>query len=157
MAGKLYSQEELSALRNAAKRVTNPNARWSEKPADMPVHRQRVFQARAEAEGGHYEIYQRENIRDPLDYSCGIVYLPLDGTRLTLARYNGSGHEHGDIEFRPHIHSATPEAIAAGVRPEREAQATERYATSEGALACLLRDFRVGGIKANPDQRRLVP
>lgn len=105
---------------------------------------------------GHYEIYQRENIRDPLDYSCGIVYLPLDGTRLTLARYNGSGHEHGDIEFRPPIHSATPEAIAAGVRPEREAQATERYATSEGALACLVEDFRVDGIEAKPDQQRLA-
>ncbi len=157
MAGKLYSEEELSALRNAAKRVTNPNARWSEKPADMPVHRQRVFQARSETERGNYEIYQRENIRDDLDYSCGIVHLPLDGTRLTLARYNGSGHEHGDIAYRQHIHSATRDAIVAGARPEREAQATERYSTSEGALACLLQDFRVAGLKAKPDQRRLLP
>ena len=66
MAGKLYSEDELSALRNATKRVTNPNARWSEKPAGMPVHRQRVFQAQSEeTERRHYEIYQRENIRDP--------------------------------------------------------------------------------------------
>lgn len=157
MAGKLYSEEELSVLRNAPKRVTNPNARWSGNRPTCRSNRQRVFQARSETERGHYEIYQRENIRDPLDYSCGIVYLPLDGTRLTLARYNGSGHEHGDIAYRPHIHSATHDAIAAGARPEREAKATERYSTSEGALACLLQDFRVGGLKAKPDQRRLLP
>ena len=155
MAGKLYSEDELLALRDAAKRVTNPNARWSEKPSNTPVHRQRTFQAHSER--GHFKIYQRENIRDALDYSCGIVYLPLDGTALTLARYNGSGHEHGDIAYRQHIHVATPAAIAAGARPEREAEPTERYSTLEGALACLTQDFRVVGIAAKPDQRRLMP
>ena len=157
MAGKLYSEEELSALRDVAKRVTNPKARWSEKPSNMPVHRQRAFQVRSQSGEGHFEIYQRESIRDSLDYSCGIAYLPLDGTRLTLARYNGSGHEHGDIAYQPHIHVATPAAIAAGMRPEREAEPTDRYVTSEGALACLLRDFQVVGIAAKPDQRRLLP
>lgn len=157
MAGKLYSEDELLALRDAAKQVTNPNARWSDKPSSTPVHRQRTFHARSETERGHFEIYQRENIRDSLDYSCGIAYLPLDGTRLTLARYNGSGHEHGDIAYRPHIHTATPAAIAAGAKPEREAEPTGRYSTLEGALACLVQDFRVVGIAAEPDQRRLLP
>ena len=93
---------------------------------------------------------------DHSDFSCGIVYMALDGSRLTLARYNGPGHEHGDILYRTHIHRATERAIAAGMKPEREAEETDRYGTLEGALACLIDDFNVVGLNAAHDQPRLL-
>ena len=76
-----------------------------------------------------FSIYQRQNRADRSDFSCGIAYLPRGGPPLTLARYNGPGHAHGDIAWRSHIHRATEEAIAAGGKPEREAEETGRYGT----------------------------
>ena len=154
---RLYTDEELDALRTMPKRIDNPRSRWSEKPAGAPSHRQRSFKARGGGdEQSVFEIYQRQNIQDDADFSCGIVHVALDGSRLTLARYNGSGHEHGDILYRPHIHRATEKAIASGRRPEREAEGTDRYQTLEGALACLLEDFSIAGLRAEHDHPRLL-
>lgn len=94
-------------------------------------------------------------MQDVADYSCGIAHISLDGSRLTLARYNGPGHEHGDIFHRPHIHRTTAESIASGRKPEREAAETDRYETLEGALACLVEDFHVVGVSASHDAPRL--
>ena len=59
MTTRLYTDEELRGLRTLAKRVTNPGARWSEKPADSATHKQRTFQAKASHPprygGGHEE------------------------------------------------------------------------------------------------------
>ena len=78
-----------------------------------------------------------------------------DGQPLTLLRYNGGGHIHGDIQFACHIHSATEKAILAGRKPESHAEATALYRTLEGALACLLEDARIRGLsnvkKDEPD------
>lgn len=157
MTATLYTDEELVALCSMPKRVTNPNARWSEKPTRAPVHKQRSFKARGEAsEESRFEIYQRQNVRDTEDFSCGIAYLPLGGSRLTLARYNGPGHVHGDISYRPHIHRAGATAVAAGRKPEREAKETTRYESLEGALACLIEDFNIAGLNASHDAPRLL-
>ena len=157
MTIKLYTDEELKELCDMRKRITNPGARWLEKPTHKPGHRQKSFKARSERdENLRFEIYQRQNIRDNQSYSCGIVFLPLGGSRLTLARYNGPSHQHGDIFYRPHIHRATARAIVAGKRPEREAKETDRYETLEGGLSCLIQDFHLTGIVAPlEDQRRL--
>ena len=153
---RLYTDAELDALRTMPKRVDNPRSLWSEKPSGAPSHRQRSFKARGGGdEQAIFEIYQRENIQDDADFSCGIVHVTLDGSRLTLARYNGPGHEHGDIHYRPHIHHATAKAIASGRKPEREAEETGRYRTLEGALACLLEDFSIAGLSAPHDHPRL--
>ena len=157
MTIRLYTDEELEALRVMPKRVTNPRSQWSEKPSKAPVHRQRSFKVVGNTkEEPRFEIYQRQSIQDDVDYSCGIVYVSLDGSRLTLARYNGPGHEHGNILYQTHIHCATARAIASGRKPEREAEKTERYETLEGALACLIEDHNVSGIHAGRDQPRLL-
>ena len=166
MTIKLYTEEELKELCDMRKRVTNPGARWLKKPTDNPVYRQRSFKVSSEqdenlvaGEGGQvhqFEIYQRENIRDDKDFSCGIAYLPpYGGSRLTLARYNGPSHQHEDIDYRTHIHKATARAITAGKKPEREAEETNRYETLSGALACLIQDFNLTGIKEQHDQQGL--
>ena len=43
MVAKLYTDDELTALREMPKEVTNPRARWSEKPKSNPSHLQRTF------------------------------------------------------------------------------------------------------------------
>lgn len=165
---KLYTDEELQELREMPKRVTNPRARWSKKPTNKPVHNQRSFKVQSEWKtkiptlAGQvvylFEIYQRQNLLDGKDFSCGIAYLPPGGSRLTLARYNGPSHQaHEDIVYRAHIHIATAAAMAAGKRPEHGATETNRYETLEGALACLLTDFNIAGLTAKQDHPRLFP
>ena len=42
-----------------------------------------------------------------------------------------------------------------GRKPEHATEETTRYQTLEGALACLIEDFDLSGIRANPDQPSL--
>lgn len=145
MNSKLCSDQELDDLRRMPKRVTNPGARWSEKPG----HKQRNLRVLGQQDQeANFLVYLRQNLHDERDFSCGIAYIPKGGRRLTLARYNGPSHRHGEIVYRPHIHRATARAIAEGKKPESEADETDRFQTLEGALACLLDDFNVGGLNA---------
>ncbi|WP_419918212.1 hypothetical protein [Candidatus Poriferisocius sp.] len=142
MTFSLYSDEELTSFRLIPKWVTNPGARWVEKPG----HRQRTYKVAGDG-GSNFEVFQRESLKDSKDFSCGIAYLPVaDGTRITLARYNGPSHRHGDIKYQSHIHKATAKAIAAGKKPEFEAIETDRFTTLEGAFRCLIEDFELRGI-----------
>ena len=154
MNTKPYTDEELSALRSMPKRITNPGARWSEKPKGRPSHRQRNFQASGgQDDETRFSVYQRQNLNDDSDFSCGISYLPPGGPSLTLARYNGPSHRHQEISYRPHIHSASERAIAAGKKPESEAQETGRFETLEGALTCLMEDFNLTGFTSKHDHQ----
>ena len=149
-ANRPYSDEELVELRSAPKRVTNPGAQWKEKPG----HRQRNFRAcDQQDESVRFSIYQRQNVRDANDFSCGIEHIPRVGARLTLARYNGPSHRHGEIDYRPHIHRTTASAIAAGKKPESEADETDRYTNLEGALRCLIEDFHLQGLSIPNDNQ----
>ena len=154
MTTHLYTDDELDLLRTTRKKVVNPGAHWSDKPAGAPAHRQRSFKGHGE-DDSRFEIYQRQNIMDGADFSCGIALLLPNGSKLTLARYNGPGHEHGDIFYRPHIHRATARSIASGKKPEREAKETDRFGTLEGALASLIDDFNIVGLSASHDESRL--
>lgn len=154
MNTKLYTEEELGTLRSMPKRITNPGARWLEKPKGRPAHRQRNFQA----SGGRddeprFSVYQRQSLNDNSDFSCGISYLPPGGPSLTLARYNGPSHPHREISYRPHIHRASERAIAAGEKPESKAEETDRFESLEGALACLIADFNLTGLDIPKDHQ----
>ena len=154
-----YTDDQLAQLKAVPKRATNPGARWLEKPSAAPAHRQRNFQVVALGTQAdmRFAIYQRQNLADEADFSCGIRYCPLGAVPIALARYNGASHIHGDIAYRPHIHSTTAAALSAGRMPESEASETNRYTTLEGALACLLADYGVAGVSAQPDHPRLIP
>ena len=157
MVTKLYTEAELDALRSMPKKITNPRARWLEKPKARPTHRQRSFQVSGgDDEDARFLVYQRQNLEDEQDFSCGIAYLPRGAPLLTLARYNGPSHEHGDIVYRTHIHRASEKAIAAGRKAESDAAETDRFESLEGALACLMEDFNVSGLRTRPDTRRLI-
>lgn len=151
-----YTDDELAQLKAMPKRATNPSARWQEKPSAAPAHRQRNFQVVTQTDV-RFAIYQRQNLADEADFSCGIRYCPLGAVPLPLARYNGPSHIHKNIVYRPHIHNTTAAAMLAGRAPDSEASETDRYSTLEGALACLLEDYNVTGINARRDEPRLFP
>ena len=123
-----------------------------------PGHQQRNFQVVGlQDDPARFTVYQRQSEQDERDFSCGIAYLPRGGRSLTLARYNGSSHVHGDIAYRPHIHRATARAIAAGKKPESEAEETDLYTTIDGAFRCLILDFQIAGIQVpSPDEATLL-
>lgn len=155
----LLAEEELGELIEIPKIVENPKAKWTSKPKSAPVHRQRSFKVRSEDGGLHFEVYQRQNINDSMDYSAGIVVVRREGSRLTLARYNGASHEHGDIVYKTHIHRATVKAAQEGRRPEFYAEATTRYRSVDGALVCLFEDYHIhwGQVEVAPDPPSLFP
>ena len=151
MTDLLLSNDEFDRHRSASKRVSNPGARWLEKPGR---HKQRNFNA-VTADGAVYRIYQRQNLDDDQDFSCGLALVQRGGKSLSLVRYNGASHVHGEIRYACHIHRATAEALAAGTKVDRSAEGTKRYWTVEGALACLIEDCGVEGLSSNHDERGL--
>ena len=151
MIDALMSNDELDGLRSDWKRVTNPGARWREKPGR---HRQQNFNAETEG-GAVYRIYLRQNLDDDQDFSCGLALVQRGGRPLSLVRYNGASHAHGEIRYRCHIHRATAEAISAGRKVDSNAVETDRYRTVEGALACLIEDCGVQGLTAHHDEQDL--
>ena len=79
----------------------------------------------------------------------------LGALAIRTHSWHGSNHQHGDIRYQPHIHRATEAAITDGKKPEQAAAETTRYQSLEGALACLIEDFSLSGIRANPDHPSL--
>lgn len=151
MTDLLLSNDALDRLRSASKRVRNPGARWLEKPGRQ---KKRNFNAVTDDETV-YRIYQRLNLDDDRDFSCGLALTRRGGKPLSLVRYNGANHVHGKIRYVCHIHRATSEALAAGGKVDSHAEGTDRYKTVEGALACLIEDCGVEGLSANHDERDL--
>ena len=84
MTDLLLSNDALDGLRSASKRVRNPGARWLEKPGR---HKQRNLNAVTE-DGEVYRIYQRQNLDDEQDFSCG----------LALVRRGGEAAEPGSLQ-----------------------------------------------------------
>ena len=80
---------------------------------------------------------------------------PARGAAAHTGSVQRPSHQHEEIRYKPHIHRATETAILAGRKPEHAAEETTRYETLEGALACLIEDFRLSGIRANPDHPSL--
>lgn len=143
---------DIQTLIDEPKRVTNPQAQWRDKPG----HRQRTFKVKTTDHD--FELYLRQSVADIADFSCGLLIYKPDGQPLTLLRYNGASHAHGDIHFACHIHRTTERAMRAGRKPEHEADRTARYRTLDGAVYCLLEDAKISGISGfSPDQAELFP
>ncbi len=143
------SNDALDRLRSVSKRVRNPGAHWLEKPGR---HKQRNFNAET-VDGALYRIYQRQNLDDELDFSCGLALVRRGAKPLSLIRYNGASHIHGEIRYACHIHRATAEALTTGRKVDSHAEGTDRYRSAEGALACLIDDCGVQGLSADHDER----
>ena len=94
MSDVLLTDGELEQFRSRPKKVTNPGARWSLKPG----HRQRNYNVVSLGdESVRFHLYLRQSMADETDFSCGLALIQPGGRSLSLVRYNGSSHRHGDI------------------------------------------------------------
>lgn len=141
---------DLDRLQRERKRVENPNARWIRRQGN-----DRKDYHLDGASGTHYKLFLRRSLYDALQYTAGIAVVKPDGTLLTLARYNGS-HFHGSARLAPHVHLTTAQAIRDGLKPECGASPTDRYVEVEGALRCVVHDFRVAGLPGIDPGERLL-
>lgn len=151
MAIEEITTDKLQDLSQKPKEVTNPKARRR-----IEEKYERVdYEVTAQQVELRFWIYMRQNITYHDDFSCGIRWAMPSGETLTLARYNGPNHCHGEIKYQCHIHRATEDAIRQGRKPECYAEPTKRFRTLDGALHCLLKDFKVSGLESQPDQPEL--
>ncbi len=150
------SQIQIDKLINEPKTVKNPTARDVQKPG----HTQKNYLLESKA-GNSFSIYMRQNNKIEDDFSCGLMWNSPSGETVTLVRYNGSSHQHGNrledetLDFECHIHKARSEYLEAGLKIEGFAQATSRYHRLEGALYCLVEDCNIQGINPSQDEPKL--
>lgn len=151
MAIEEITADMLANLLVVPKRVVNPQARRR-----VEERYEKLDYEVITSEGDlRFRVYVRQSLNFPDAFSCGIRWLLPSGETLTLARYNGPNHMHGEIAYECHIHRATEEAIRLGRKPECHAEVTKRYHTVNGALHCLVVDFRIEGLDTAPDQPEL--
>lgn len=107
---------EISRLISMPKQVKNAKARTIEQRGSERVN----YEAYGD-NGEEFRIYIRQNRRILDGFSCGLLYISRSGESITLARYNGSDHEHTNplessspIRFACHIHRATERYMQAG-------------------------------------------
>jgi hypothetical protein len=97
---------------------------------------------------GEFVIHLRQSNINIMDFSA-ILTFTRNKKSINLKRYNGSSHEHSNSLEKErfhgfHIHTATERYIKRNPRkPESFAIETERYATVEEALDCLIADCNV--------------
>jgi len=142
---------DLDRHRTVSKKVIDPSVPWKQK---RDGHRQQSYTAESE-DGGVYLIYLRQNDDDPMDFSCGVALILPSKRPMSLIRYNGPSHRHGDIAYRSHIHRATAHALLEGKRADSFAEKTDRYDTLDAAFRCLIHDCSVHGLDEHYDQMEL--
>src|SRR5579883_2911987 len=96
MSFESVTDQKLQELRNMPKRVTNPQVRKKAKEGHEQVNYLAInADAPSSEEAQHrFTIYIRKNLKDPEDFSCGILWQAPGGESLTLTRYNGANHRH---------------------------------------------------------------
>jgi len=89
-----------------------------------------------------FNVFIRQNARDPLDFSVGLVYMDrTTGEKIHLLGCNGPSHRHpnkiegNDVDFTFHVHQATERYIIAGKEAEGWASGTDEYKDLDSALA----------------------
>lgn len=153
MAAEWLTDTLIAELKALPKVIKNPKSRPKEEGRRSLTNYDVVSACGVWA----FRLYKRQNTIFPNDYSCGISVDPPSKETVTLARYNGDSHTHGNelegtsFEYLRHIHVATERYIMAGKKPETYAEPTERYSTVDGALHCLMMDWNITGLDTTPD------
>ena len=145
----VLSDELIADLLSCEKVVLNPNA----KPKVQKKSERVTYQVESADGERAFELYTRQNQIDPDAYSCGLVYHPKKGEKVTLVRYNGSNHVHMNpledgelIVNRCHIHRATQRYMELGDKAEKFAETTDRYDMLYGAILCMVADCNISGL-----------
>lgn len=152
MGYESVTNDKIEQLVTMKKKVTNPNARKSDKIG----HYQYNYTLKGEI-GYEFQLYVRQNKLLEDDFSCGLNWLMPSGEVLTLRRYNGPSHCHkNNIEddklcYNTHVHKSSEKYIQANKKPDGFAEVTNKYKTLKGALHCLVNDCNISGLQTEQD------
>lgn len=152
MGYESVTDEKIEQLVIMKKKVTNPNARKSDKVG----HFQYNYTVKG-VNGYEFQLYVRQNQLLENDFSCGLSWLMPSGEVLTLKRYNGPNHCHkNNIEgeklcYKTHVHQATEKYILANKEPDGFAAVNKEFKTLKGALHCLVNNCNISGLQTEPD------
>jgi len=99
-------------------------------------------------DGSLFKVILRQSIRDILDFSVILGYMPPKSSVLfRLTRYNGRHKHTNKIEnvsfYDFHIHLATQRYQEAGYDEDAYAQASNIYSDIRGAMECLIKDCNI--------------
>lgn len=152
----LLTDQEINRLINIPKRITNPRARPKEDRKTQSLKYNIVS-------GEHkFEMYIRQNLRLSSSFSCGLIYYPTNGDKITLMRCNGYDHRHtnpiegGEVLDRVcHIHIATQRYIEAGRKADQYAEITDAYTDIHGAVRTLLSKCNIEGLPTAAQKNQL--
>jgi hypothetical protein len=156
----ICSEELLFKLRTTPKRVTKWLAKNRMKPSDDPSHIEWTCEA-ISSDGELFIIYMRQSLGLEDDFSCGIAWKSPNGEQVTIARYNGSSHDHKNrsdgatFVQQCHIHQATVEAAQKGWSLENYAILAETYTCLDEAKTLLADDYAITGLIPNVNQLQL--
>ena len=96
--------------------------------------------------GSEFRVLIRRSSTNPLDFSVILAFLiPNSNQVIRLRRYNGKSHRHSnpletEVFYDFHIHTATERYQLSGNREDTYAVTSNRYASLEEAIDCLLED-----------------
>lgn len=139
----LFSDQEIEKLIACAKRIIEPpkkemqlvSGHWRN---DMKL----------QSDDGEYDfsVFMRKNEDFEENFSIGLIYKPRDiRGEIPLLRCNGPHGPHVmfDHHDRFHIHKADQENLASGIRAERTAYITKRYASFQDALGYFIKKCNI--------------
>ena len=148
---------EIEQLLTTQKTILNPGARRKTQNGSEQVNYDVI-----DCDGIKFRLYVRQNTRVSNGFSCGLSFVTLTGETITLTRYNGSDHRHGNpleggdlLPMACHIHRATERYMAAGRKADLYAETTDRYTDLYGALKALLSDCKIQGLEKDYDTQQV--
>jgi len=139
----LFSDQEIEKLIACAKRIVEPpkkemqlvGGHWRN---DMKL----------QSDDGEYDfsVFMRKDEDFEENFSIGLIYNPRDiRGEISLFRCNGphGPHVYFDHHDLFHIHKATQENLASGIRAERTAYITKEYASYQDALGYFIKKCNI--------------
>ena len=144
-----YTDEEIDRLIGCKKKVVEPPQKQMR---NLRGYLRNEMTVESLEEGNHFHVFMRQNITFKENFSIGLVFLPNDGRpRIRLIRFNGQ-HVHRELEsdFKSscwhessHVHKAKVQNISAGLKEDRFAVRTGRYASFQEAQAEFFKEINL--------------
>jgi hypothetical protein len=114
-------------------------------------------------EGEQFEVFIRQSLEFPEDFSIGLVFFAPEGKRVTLVRFNGQ-HEQaldpfqaGVPHFNFHVHKATPDNLNMGRYEKHPADTTQDYASLDEAIVVFCKYVCIQGWERHFPDTRVIP
>jgi hypothetical protein len=144
MGGDVLSDDQIASLLAMPKKVTQ-----APRKAKVKAKHEEYDFAVEGADGTKFTVYARQSLILAANFSCGLKWEAPSGEGVTLVRYNGNSHPHGNrlegtrFVDKFHIHRATERYLRMGLDSDGFAEETSAYSSLSGAVKALAIDCHV--------------